>query len=62
MAKLLSFTMLIAIRAKKLHDAISKAYAKLLTCNKRDKFFEISSILFIQNLNQNIFHNEFIIL
>lgn len=54
--------MLIAVLAEKLDNAVSKADAKLLIGNKHHKFFEIPAILFIQNLNQDIFHNESIIL
>jgi hypothetical protein len=41
--------MLIAVLAEKLDDAVSEAYAALLTCSKHDKFFEIPAILFIQD-------------
>ena len=54
--------MLIAILSEKLDDAVSKADAKLLIGDKHHKFFKIASILFIQDLNQDIFHNESIIL
>lgn len=51
MAKFLSLFMMIAILAKKLDDAVSKAGAKLLICHIHHKFFEILTILFIQDLN-----------
>ena len=62
MAKFLSLIMLIAILAEKLDDAVSKANAKLLIGSKHDKFFEIPAILFVQDLIQDIFHNESITL
>jgi len=43
--------MQIAVLAEKLDDAVSKADAKVLIYNKHHKFFEILTILFIQNLS-----------
>ena len=42
--------MLIAVLAEKLDDAVSKADACWLICNKYYKFLEFLAILFIQDL------------
>ena len=50
--------MLIAILAEKLDDAVSKADARRLICNKYHKFLEFLAVLFIQDLVQDIIHDE----
>ena len=50
--------MLIAELAEKLDDAVSKADARRLICNKYHKFLEFLAVLFIQNFVQDIFHDE----
>jgi hypothetical protein len=49
------------VLAEKLDDAVSKADARLLICNKYHKFFEVLAVRFIQDLVQDIFHAEFLI-
>ena len=50
--------MLIAILAEKLDDAVSKADARRLIYHKDHKFLEFLAVLIIQNLVQNITHDE----
>ena len=50
--------MLITVLAEKLDDAVSQADARRLICNKYHKFLEFLAVLFIQDLVQNIIHDE----
>ena len=50
--------MLIAILAEKLDDAVSKADVRRLIGNKYHKFLEFLAVLFIQDLVQDIIHDE----
>ena len=50
--------MLIAILAEKLDNTVSKADTRRLICNKYHKFLEFLAIFFIQNLVQDILHDE----
>ena len=50
--------MLIAVLAEKLDDTVSKADARRLICHKDHKFLEFLAVLFIQNLVQDITHDE----
>jgi hypothetical protein len=53
--------MLIAVPAEKLDDAVSKADTRRLIGNKYYKFLEFLAVLFIQDLVQDIIHDESLI-
>jgi len=50
--------MLIAVLAEKLDDAVSQADARRLICNKYHKFLKFLAVFFIQDLVQDIIHDE----
>jgi len=50
--------MLITVLAEKLDDTVSQADARRLICNKCHKFLEFLAVFFIQDLVQNIIHDE----
>jgi len=50
--------MLITVLAEKLDDTVSQADTRRLICNKYHKFLEFLAVLFIQDLVQNIIHDE----
>ena len=50
--------MLIAVLAEKLDDAVSQADARRLICNEYHKFLKFLAVLFIQDLVQDIIHDE----